>query len=158
MTYLIPIFISLACLPILWKRINYLRKRNWLLKQIKTDHSNLIMLDQTKFFIASHVFLLAVSIILITRTIHNVSALSLWLVISLVLISEIMNTILVRKNFYNEKIFTYYHRKFFYEDIISMEIKKSVIMANSYQIKTTDGSFFNVTREYYEIISKFKKE
>lgn len=121
--------------------------------KIKNEYHDLQVVDQSVSVIVIQSLLLSIALILAINNIGKVTVLSVWLVLSIILVSELINTVLVRRNYYNKKIFTYYHRKFSYQDVVEMKTNKSFFLANSFEIVTKDGSNFNVTKEYYEIIS-----
>lgn len=154
MQYLLVLLICLGCLPVIIKRLKYYRKKMQLLKKLKAGGHKLYVLDETRLPMLSFslVFLLAFILAYIYR--ENIQAVCLWTVVGMISISEMINTQLVRKNYYGKNFFVYFHRQFKYSDIVEMELKKNFLLADAYVVRTKDNSYFNVTERFHEILKK----
>ncbi len=152
MNYLLLGFIVLACLPIIYRRFAFYRKRQKLLKECNQQGYALMMLDETRLPMLSYGLLFACALWLVFKNQSDLQATVLWVVVALIAVSEMIHTELVRRSYYCDDFFIYYHRKFRYEDIREMSLKTSRILASAYLVKTADQSCFNVTRTFYQVL------
>ena len=147
--------ISLAGLPIFFSRIKQYKEKQRALARCKKEGIALQTLDETSFPLLSFTLIFAAACYLLYRNLSNIEAVCVWIVVIEIALSEIINTMTMKKNYYGREKFVYYRHIFSYDDIKELSVvRPKLLPTETYVVEITGNKIFNVSRRFFKVLQE----
>lgn len=143
--------VSLAGLAIVWKRLKLYMAKRRTIAELQSKGVEFKVMDETRLPMLSCVLILVVVCVSMFRTNGNAESICLWIVIGQIAISEMINAQLMKKTYFSDEEFVFYHRVFAYTDIQRLSVSRSRLMpGESYMVETRANQIFNVPAQFFK--------